>query len=234
MNKLLITAHILVKNEEIFIKDSIMSVLPFVNKIIIFDTGSIDNTIKRIKEIKSKKIIFYKKIANTPKDLTNLRNKMIQLTKTKYFLIVDGDEIYSQIELKEVIHELKNNTSSFYRITLKRADFINSRLLRSRITQIGKIFRTDGAKFVQDYPYEKVISSKSKNSIHLGDQLMIYHYCYFKRSKNDNTKIRYWRSLPFPIVIGAETANLAKSNLLIDLLYLPILNIISIIQKSKA
>lgn len=51
MNYSNITVHTLVKNEEKWIWFSIMSVINFVDKLIIFDTGSTDNTVRIINEI---------------------------------------------------------------------------------------------------------------------------------------------------------------------------------------
>lgn len=51
-----IIVHCLVKNEERFIWYALQSVLPYVDKIMIWDTGSTDNTLRIIKSIKSEKI----------------------------------------------------------------------------------------------------------------------------------------------------------------------------------
>ncbi|MBU1256082.1 hypothetical protein KKA49_00135 [Patescibacteria group bacterium] len=56
MTRIKIIVHCLVKNEERFIWYAIKSVLPFVDKIMVWDTGSTDKTIQIIKSIKSKKI----------------------------------------------------------------------------------------------------------------------------------------------------------------------------------
>lgn len=45
-----ITAHVMVKNEEFFIFEAIRSVIEHVDKMIIFDTGSTDGTVRKISE----------------------------------------------------------------------------------------------------------------------------------------------------------------------------------------
>ena len=50
-----IWAHTLVKNEERFIWFSVMSVIVNVDKVLIWDTGSTDDTVKIIQKIKSHK-----------------------------------------------------------------------------------------------------------------------------------------------------------------------------------
>jgi len=56
MKKFKIVVHCLVKNEENFIWYAINSVLPFVDKIMIWDNDSTDKTIEIIKSIHSPKI----------------------------------------------------------------------------------------------------------------------------------------------------------------------------------
>ena len=56
-----IWANTVVNNEENFIWFSVMSVIKFIDRIVIYDTGSTDNTVSIIEELKRKnpgKIIF--------------------------------------------------------------------------------------------------------------------------------------------------------------------------------
>ena len=46
-----ITAHCLVKNEENFVGYAIKSVVDFVDKVIVFDTGSTDKTIETVQSL---------------------------------------------------------------------------------------------------------------------------------------------------------------------------------------
>lgn len=107
MNSINITAHTLVKNEEKWVWFSIMSVINFVDKLIIYDTGSTDNTVKIIKEILkekeySKKIIFEEKGSVTSDNFAKLRQEQIDKTDTDWFLVLDGDEIWYERSLIEV------------------------------------------------------------------------------------------------------------------------------------
>ena len=55
MNKT-ITVHTLVQNEEKYLWFSVMSVIDFADEVFIWDTGSTDNTVPIIKEIKQQPI----------------------------------------------------------------------------------------------------------------------------------------------------------------------------------
>lgn len=84
----------IVKNEEKWIYYAIYSVLSHVDSFLIFDTGSQDKTVEIIKSIKSPKIIFEEKGRADTNQMVALRNEQIEKTKTEWFLLIDGDEIY--------------------------------------------------------------------------------------------------------------------------------------------
>src|ERR1700730_18621095 len=100
-----ITAHCMVINEENYILPAINSVLPFVDQLIIFDTGSTDSTLERINEaIKksphAKKITLQKKGTISPQEHTSLRQEMLKLTTTDWILLLDGDEVWPEDQIK--------------------------------------------------------------------------------------------------------------------------------------
>lgn len=99
-----ITAHCLVRNEENFIQYAIKSVVGFVDKVIIFDTGSTDKTVQIIQELLNKypgKIIFEEKGACDKARHTQLRREMLERTTTDWFMILDGDEVWTERALRE-------------------------------------------------------------------------------------------------------------------------------------
>ena len=99
VDKKTITVHMVAKNEERWIWYSIMSVIDYVDKMIIFDTGSSDDTVKIINDIllidKYKKKIIFEEKGNISSDaFYHLRQEQIDRTDTDYFFVVDGDEIW--------------------------------------------------------------------------------------------------------------------------------------------
>lgn len=107
-----IWAHTLVKNEERFIWFSIMSVIEHVDKVLIWDTGSTDNTVKIIKKIKRKhpnKIIFNEVGDIDIDEFTKVRQEMLDETDSDWFLMVDGDEIWWEESIKKVVNLIKKS-----------------------------------------------------------------------------------------------------------------------------
>lgn len=100
-----IVVHCLVKNEENFIWYALNSILPFVDKILVWDTGSEDKTVEIIKSIKSPKIDFQEKGSVDSNRFTDVRNEMLKATaKKKYdwLMILDGDEIWPSNSISTV------------------------------------------------------------------------------------------------------------------------------------
>lgn len=101
-----------IRNEENFIWYGLMSVLDYVDKILVYDMGSTDKTVEIIKTIKSPKIILRQFSANTEM-LThaNLRQKMLDETKSDWVLLLDGDEIWLDASIKKLRDELEKTKS---------------------------------------------------------------------------------------------------------------------------
>ena len=111
-NLMKIIAHSLVKNEERYIWYSIMSVINYVDKILVWDTGSTDKTPEIIELIKQKypQKIEYKECGDvTPDQYTVLRQKMLNETNSDWFMILDGDEVWWEDSIKRVKGIIEKN-----------------------------------------------------------------------------------------------------------------------------
>lgn len=100
-----ITVHSIVKNEENYIWYSIMSVIDFVDEIVVWDTGSTDSTVEIIKQAQKQnqdKISFKEAGPVTPEGYSRLRQKMLEETKADWVVVVDGDEVWWQESIKNV------------------------------------------------------------------------------------------------------------------------------------
>lgn len=104
--KRLLTVHCLIRNEENWLWYALSSVLPFADKIIIFDTGSTDKTLKIIESFKSKKIVFKEKGLVDPAGMTRLRQEMLNKTLSDWFMVLDGDEVWPKATMVELIRKL--------------------------------------------------------------------------------------------------------------------------------
>lgn len=104
-----IWANTIVHNEENFIWFALMSVVDHVDKILIWDTGSKDRTfeiIKEIERVKGKKIDF-RQVGEVDNDkFTKLRQGQLEESCCDWILILDGDEIWWDDSIKNLIKEI--------------------------------------------------------------------------------------------------------------------------------
>lgn len=111
-----ITAHTLVKNEMRFLWFAVMSVLPYIDEMLLWDTGSTDGTrdiIKRIRELDISKKIDFRECGEVDKaSFAQARQEMLDATKTDWFIVVDGDEIWWQDSIRKVVQVVESSTSS--------------------------------------------------------------------------------------------------------------------------
>jgi len=173
-----IWAHTLVKNEERYLWFAVMSVIEYVDKILIWDTGSTDRTLQIIKEIKK---IYPDKVEVkewgdvNSNQITVLRQKMLTTTKADWFIVVDGDEVWWEDKIKTYrkIIEEKNETlkfivSGYYNLV---GDIFHYQDENAGKYKIGKLkghlniratsLSIPGLKFKNSYPLEGLYDHKS-------------------------------------------------------------------------
>lgn len=110
-----IWANTIVNNEENFIWFSIMSVVDYVDKILIYDSGSTDKTVEIIKEIekiKGEKIEF-KEVGDVDIfQFTKMRQQMLEESNCDWILILDGDEIWWENSIKKLVDTIQKKGSA--------------------------------------------------------------------------------------------------------------------------
>jgi len=87
-----------------------MSVIDFVDKMMIWDTGSGDKTADIVKKIYGKypdKIDFKEVGEVNAESYTGMRQKMLDETKSDWLMILDGDEVWWRESIKKVVSVIK-------------------------------------------------------------------------------------------------------------------------------
>lgn len=185
------TAHILVRNEDQFLKYALESALPFVSDYIIYDTGSTDGTVGVLRDLG---VVWEEKGLVDKISYVALRNEMISKTKTDWFLLVDGDEVWNEEMLKNYLD-----------FTLKQPTNIQATFLRTR-NCVGDVFhyRNSGnyeiagmkgslnirayrktVRWEGEYPLEKCVDSTDKDSLAFFDGYY-WHMTHLKRSSSES------------------------------------------------
>jgi len=101
-----VTATWIVKNEDKWIWYSIKSVIKYADNILVYDTGSTDNTVKIIESINNPKITLKLKGLVNSKEFVKLRQQQLEEIDSDWFLVVDGDEVYPEDTIKSLSDEI--------------------------------------------------------------------------------------------------------------------------------
>jgi glycosyltransferase involved in cell wall biosynthesis len=117
-------ANSLVKNEEQWIWYSLKSILPFVDRAIVWDTGSTDKTVEIVKTIKSKKISFKKIGSVTKQKYGKIRQQMLEQAKSDWVFIVDGDEIWPEKCIVKLMRNIREASQTINTFCVKPINFV--------------------------------------------------------------------------------------------------------------
>lgn len=99
-----LTVHCIVRNEERWVWFAVRAALPFCERLLLWDTGSTDGTLEIVRQLASPKITFRQCGNVDAVSLTGLRNEMIRQTRTGWFAVVDGDEVWTPACWVEAAH----------------------------------------------------------------------------------------------------------------------------------
>ncbi|OGM31297.1 hypothetical protein A2803_03840 [Candidatus Woesebacteria bacterium RIFCSPHIGHO2_01_FULL_44_21] len=219
-----IWAHTIVKNEERYVWFSIMSVIDNVDKVLVYDTGSRDNTVAIVKEIK--KIYPEKIVLKLVGDVniiefTQVRQAMLAETKADWFVILDGDEVWWKESIKNLVNlinktpKLESVVSKYYALAGDifhfqdekygryqiddRTGHINIRAMKVSIPGIH-FEKPHGQLGVYDEKGVLVQNQDKKFRRHT-DGVSYLHFTNLKRSAVDSLVPK--RSFKFKYILGA-------------------------------
>src|SRR3972149_7208009 len=104
-------AHCLVKNEERYLWYSVGSVIDFVDRVLLWDTGSTDNTFRIAQALKKQfpAKVELKQVGEVDKlGFSQMRQKMLNLSGGDWIFVVDGDEVWWERSIKQVIEAINS------------------------------------------------------------------------------------------------------------------------------
>ncbi|MCL4367158.1 glycosyltransferase [Patescibacteria group bacterium] len=200
-----LTVHTIVKNEDHFIWFALQSVLPFAAQILVFDTGSSDQTKQIINAINSSKIKFVEKGNVDSQQLAKLRQEQIELTKTPWFLILDGDEIWPQAQLQKLIETAKNSNDNIKALVNRTRNCVGDVWhflpenagryalagkfgnLNIRLIKTNANLHIEGRYPLESYADQDGPLEKQENNLQFVDCWYL-HTSYLRRSSNSKNK----------------------------------------------
>ncbi len=116
-----ITTHTLVKNEENFIWFALNSVRKFATEMLVFDDNSTDKTAEILNSIRDPKLKVTRGTLTTAGDI---RNTMLKETKTDWFLLLDGDEVWNEKTLEKLLDFLEDCPRDVWGVVMRTRNCI--------------------------------------------------------------------------------------------------------------
>lgn len=107
-----IWGNCVVKNEDRYLWFAVTSVISYLDKILLWDTGSTDNTLDIVNNLSARYSgkIEVKKFSNIDiYSFTEVRKQMLEETNSDWFLVLDGDEVWWNESIEKVVKEIKEN-----------------------------------------------------------------------------------------------------------------------------
>jgi glycosyltransferase involved in cell wall biosynthesis len=106
-----IWAHTMVKNDARWLWYSVSSVIDYVDKLLLWDTGSTDGTLEIERELLNKypdKIVYKVRKQSSAEEFTTVRQEMLDSTKSDWFIMLDGDEIWWGDTIRHLLSEINS------------------------------------------------------------------------------------------------------------------------------
>lgn len=214
-NNMSIWANTLVQNEDRYLWYSVGSVINYVDKVLIWDTGSTDNTLKVIQELKLRyphKILF-KEVGNvSPQEFTNVRKQMLSETKSDWMMILDGDEVWWDDSIRSLTSEIATNGNKYdsvvsnyinlvgdiyhsqpenagkYKIKSKEGFFTIRAMNKNKIKGLN-IDKPHGQQGFYDSK-RRLIQERSGDDMYFIDKPSFLHFTNLQRSNSRNMDLK--------------------------------------------
>jgi glycosyltransferase involved in cell wall biosynthesis len=197
-----ITSHTIVVNEEQWIWYAINSVLPFVDYMFITDLGSTDKTVDIIRSIKSPKIIFEQLTQYDHRKSVEVRQNLLDRTKTDWFFVLDGDEIWPKNSIQKVTDTIKASDKNLWGIVTPTINFLGDVFhveedSAGRYEFLGKkghlalraMRRLPGMKMSGNYPLEGYLTEEGKPIQNYDEKLVFSDapYCHMTNLRRSSS-----------------------------------------------
>lgn len=197
----MITANLVVKNEEEYLEQVLTQVFKLADEVLIADNGSTDNTIEIIKKFPVDYFI------EDNRNVCDVRNLLLEKSRGDWIWIVDGDEVWPDEALPKLKELLKNAPEEInaYAFTFRQMMPFGEANHKSRPI---RFFRNrNGVKWVYPFPREILSDNdgimitqyganipRQNKDLKFVEDIKYIHYSGIKKSQwRDKQPKKYYR-----------------------------------------
>lgn len=197
----------IVKNEARFIEASLRSLCPIADEILVYDTGSTDNSLEILSRL-SAEISFLKIGQMTwPHHFSEARNFVTEQAKYDWIFFVDGDEVLEPKDQNKILSSAQSNEADSFGVIQRnytRQTDLDA-LKKANVTPPGTS-QTDDLFFFDNYMerlfnratglryegriHESLLPSSKKLKLkHKNLDVVLHHYGRLKENQNEKNQI---------------------------------------------
>lgn len=178
-----ISLCMIVKNEEKYLRGCLESARPFVDEIVIVDTGSTDATVSIAEEFGAKVFNF-----TWNGNFSDARNKSLRHAVSDWILYLDADE---RLQNGEVMRALRPSSSTIaYHVSIRSKHILPSGTV-DQVNQYQRFFRRNPKIFFEGVVHEQVLPSLVRmHKAILPSSIFIEHLGYGESLDKINEKCR--------------------------------------------
>jgi len=173
VKEVIITLCMIVRDEEEFIEQCLDSAFTLVDNAVIVDTGSKDNTMKKIKKLGHKVELRSFQWNN---DFSEARNFSVQKVKSDWILVLDADEVLN-CNPKAIRNTLEDTQFDGFNLYLE--NIMDAEVSYSSFAY-GRLYRNTGYSYVRAI-HEHIQISKDKLMDLNTDLCRVFHYGYSEK-----------------------------------------------------
>lgn len=179
----MISVCMIVKDEELYLRDTLIAIKRYFNDVIIVDTGSQDKT-KEIAKEYTDKVYDY----NWCNDFSDARNYSLSFADNSWILVIDSDEKIIDIDYEKIAQFINSsNEDSIGRITLIN-DIDDDNGASTYKEFVNRLFRKDRYKY-QGKIHEQLVSVDGTTGEMVPIDLVVEHLGYTKQAISRTNKI---------------------------------------------
>lgn len=219
-----VTTHTIVKNEENWVKFVLEAWEDFASEMLVTDDNSTDGTAQMVKSLNSPKIKFSQKNLKTATDHTDERNRMLKVTKTDWFVLLDGDEVWNKTTISSFLDFLQTLDAKVLAVVMRTRNCIGDvyhylpesagkyeLLSRKGHLNVRAYRKVPGYSWQGEYPLEFYGDGSGKAVNEQPDRLAFYegyywHLTHLPRS-SAKEKVKGWRKVRLESGIKVSNMN---------------------------
>lgn len=216
-----ITTHTLVKNEDKWVWFVLKPWVDYAYEMLVIDDHSSDLTVKVINSINSDKLKFEERIVSSTEEHTQIRNEMVAKTRTDWFLVLDGDEVWGRKTIEIFLSFLEKQPESTWAVAMHTRNCVGD-VFHYLPEELGKYQllgkkghltiraykKIPGFSWKGNYPLESFSNSNGQSINEMNSHLKFFdgfywHMTHLQRStKND--EVKGWRSKKYDMGVRVD------------------------------